>query len=100
MFSELRSGIDLAALEAIMQGEIDTWFICPVPNDPNQSYPTVALLEVTSNEWERLKQPNEKQANIQKGKRESEEKAAQRGESSQINHQKKADYQCAKFARI
>lgn len=51
--SEEDSETGIIALENLIQEEIDTWFHCIVPDDPETWVPTTALLEVARKERER-----------------------------------------------
>ena len=56
IFSQADSEVDILALEQKIQEEIDTWFHCTEPDDPDTWTPTIACLEVARNERERLRQ--------------------------------------------
>lgn len=60
IFSEASAEIVIHTLEQAIQAEIDTWFHCAEPDDPETWTPTIACLDVARKERERLRQEAKK----------------------------------------
>lgn len=88
VFSEFKFEKEIAAFEKIIQGEIDTWFHCIDPDDPETWMPTEAFLKVARNERERRKEQDEREVKLEKAKRPSKERSASKDEPSQSDIEK------------